>query len=82
MDDMISRQAAIDAIQNSHDYANGWLDYACEVIERLPSAQPETTHRVVGGTYDSKTRYYKCAECGEPVDINDNYCSGCGRRFE
>lgn len=40
MDDLINRQAAIDAIENI-DPSVAWLDYAANVIKALPSAQPE-----------------------------------------
>ena len=39
MDDLISRQAAIDAINELHDKPNAWLDLAVDVLEKLPSAQ-------------------------------------------
>ena len=42
MTDLISRQAAIDAIENIYPSV-AWLDYAADVIKALPSAQPERT---------------------------------------
>ena len=41
MDDLISRQAAIDAINALHDKPNAWLDCAVDAVMALPSAQPE-----------------------------------------
>ena len=41
MDEYISRQVAIDAIDNLHDKPNAWLDCAVEAIMRLPSVQPD-----------------------------------------
>ena len=38
MSDLISRQAAIEAIENI-DPSNSWLNYAADVIKALPSAQ-------------------------------------------
>lgn len=41
MNDVISRQAAIDAINALHDKPNAWLDCAVDAVITLPSAQPE-----------------------------------------
>lgn len=40
MDDLISRQNAIEAIENIDPFI-AWLDYAADVIKALPSAQSE-----------------------------------------
>ena len=39
--DIISRKAAIDAINELHDKPNAWLDLAVDALENLPSAEPE-----------------------------------------
>ena len=39
MDDLISRQAAIDAINEFHELPNAWLDLAVDTLEKLPSVQ-------------------------------------------
>ena len=41
MKDLISRQAAIEAIDKLDNNPNAWLDCAVETIEKLPSVQPE-----------------------------------------
>lgn len=41
MDDLISRKAAIDAINALHDKPNAWLDCAVDAVRALPPAQPE-----------------------------------------
>lgn len=41
MSDLISRKAAIEAIDNLHEMPNAWLDYAVDAVMALPSAQPE-----------------------------------------
>lgn len=41
MSDYISRQAAIEAINELHDKSNAWLDLAVDALENLPPAQPE-----------------------------------------
>lgn len=44
-------------------------------------AQPETAKRIVGKSKDGMTLWYQCDMCNEPVDAQDNFCSGCGRRL-
>ena len=56
----------------------------CAMVERvkvLPSAQPETAKRIVGKSRDGMTLWYQCDMCNEPVDAQDNFCRGCGRRL-
>ena len=74
MDDLISRQAAIDAL----DCING----VEEVLRSLPPAQPETTRRIVGRSKGGMTLWYECERCGEPVDEGDKFCRGCGAKME
>lgn len=90
MSDLISRQAAIDALKE-HEDAKGYLRCDYEVVlEQLPSAEKH-------GKWESKAldnfRKYEvvCSECGaryvgnydaydEPYDFN--YCPNCGARME
>jgi len=68
MNDLISRQAAIDAINALHEKPNAWLDSAVDAVMILPSAQqwvPVTEGlpidlQVVNITYINKepTTYY------------------------
>lgn len=91
-DDLISRQGAIEALHDeivrrriSEDTNDdGALDeFDTEAILRgLPSAQPETANIIVGKSRNGMTMWYQCDNCNEPVDENDLYCRGCGRRFE
>ena len=30
----------------------------------------------------AKMRFYKCPVCGEILDLNQNYCGGCGQSLE
>jgi len=85
MSDYISRQTAIDAIDeisrevddgDGFDYAK-WREYFCE----LPPAEPETAKRIVGKSRDGMTLWYQCDMCNEPVDAQDNFCRGCVRRL-
>ena len=112
--DMISRQAAIDALRyqtdfvKDKDYEDGktllFEECAIERIKSMPSAQPEpsdavyrlykrayeagqrnaqpeTAKRIVGKTRDGMTLWYQCDMCNEPVDAQDSFCRGCGRRL-
>ena len=57
------------------------IDKAYEAIQQLPSAQPETAKRIVGKSRDGMTLWYQCDMCNEPVDAQDDFCRGCGRRL-
>ena len=93
MDDTISRRAAIDALRVAYwDYdiqsvkddpcvVDAMTDWAIRQIKALPSAEPETAKRIVGKSRDGMTLWYQCDMCNEPVDAQDNYCRGCGRRL-
>ena len=86
MQDLISRQAAIDAIQKLNipeDMCVFEIISHIEVeIATLPSAQPERTKRIIGKSINGMTMWYQCESCNEPVDEKDLFCRGCGRRFE
>ena len=78
MSDLISRQAAIDAVNIADD--NGQILTVLDVLDvlkALPAVQQETATITIGRT----TMWYECAACGEPVDLNDNYCRKCGRKL-
>lgn len=76
MDDLISRQAAIDAIHNLyaiHGSEGSWIDQkdAFKALNSLPSAQPE---RIKGHWVEiaSSNHTYKCSVCGRLlVNITD-----------
>jgi hypothetical protein len=84
--DCISRQAAIEAAIEAADEWDGGYNVEREkliesYISKLPSAQPETAKRIVGKSRGGMTLWYQCDMCNEPVDAQDNYCRGCGRRL-
>ncbi len=86
MNDLIDRQAAIDAMAElqGRAYTKAELkeiSKAWKRIKQLPSAQPDTASRIVGKSRDGMTLWYQCDMCNEPVDKQDVYCRGCGRRF-
>lgn len=81
--DCISRRAAIDAVGNMLRRKFGIGGDLAEItLAGLPSVQSETANIIVGKSRDGMTLWYQCDMCNEPVDENDLYCRGCGRRFE
>ena len=94
MDDLISRQAAIDAIVNTPSKV-GYRDNSevarygatfrqheiLDIIERLSSAQPETATVTIGRTKGETALWYECDACGEPINQKDCYCRNCGRKL-
>ena len=81
MDDLISRQAAIDEIKKCR-----FIVDAIEKIRGLPSTADvrdyATAHKVVGGgERDGATCWFECDCCGLAVDIGDVFCKHCGARF-
>lgn len=90
MSDLIDRQDAMDALLTCYDTETVTMDNGDEYInyydavgeiEHLPSAQPETAKRIVGKSRGGMTLWYQCNTCNEPVDAQDNFCRGCGRRL-
>jgi len=81
MNDLISRQAAIDIVEFECGEWSGLARTIVKALEQLPSAQPETAKRIVGKSRGGMTLWYQCEMCNEPVDEQDNYCRGCGRRL-
>ena len=87
--DLINRRDAIDAIRAMQTYKLFAGDdmrlvnqaEAMTELMMLPSAQPETAKRIVGKSRDGMTLWYQCDMCNEPVDAQDNFCRGCGRRL-
>ena len=85
--DSISRQKAINTVKKMRAVCDtdSIEDYEAlleTAFEALPSAHPETANIIVGKSRDGMTMWYQCDNCNEPVDKNDLYCRGCGRRFE
>ena len=95
MDDLISRQAAIDALDGLPNCPNGYsdtYDKACiiGVLEELPSAQPERKTGKWGeahrrGVLTYADIYAECSAChSEPVfnGWEMRYCPNCGAKME
>ena len=93
--ELISRQGAIDAmcwacgydcdkskfVYNAPQDEQVIMSPEHYVLSTLLPAQPETAKRIVGKSRDGMTLWYQCDMCNEPVDVQDNYCRGCGRRL-
>lgn len=77
MDDLISRQEAIDAL----DCING----VEEVLRSIPPAEPK---RIRGKWIDTRentewyAREYECSECGGTMLGESNFCPNCGAKME
>ena len=78
MDDLISRQAAIDG-KISIQCANGVEIYSDEAVpveylKALPSAQPERKK----GEWSDGYRWQRCSLCKQTGRKSWNYCPNCG----
>lgn len=92
MNDLISRQAAIDLFPNDAlewDTNGGYIapHLVRRMIEELPPAQPIRNGRwmeiievnELGDVYQSGVY---CSECGHTDSYEPNYCPNCGARME
>ena len=90
--DLISRQAAIDAMEKYEKRVEtagqSWTIMCCEnEILSLPSAQPE---RKTGHWIEHKTQIadhtvytYECSECGNSMIVKPTrFCGHCGAKME
>lgn len=76
MGDLISREAAINAVIKhlplGYDYVLG----VREAIEALPSAEPQKGKWVT--ISDGYVEMVKCDQCGKIADDISNFCPSCG----
>ena len=89
--DCISRQTAIDALNNRAENVSlktriGLLD-AVRVIDELPSVEPERKPgkwiKVVNPDTNEWTGGLKCSECDRDcVQMSMNFCANCGAPME
>jgi len=79
MDELISRQASIDALYHVDEY-NG---RSVEAIRNLPSAEPKRGKWIL-----DRSGAYCCSECMEPcatyvlMKPRDKFCKMCGAKME
>ena len=85
-DDLISRRAAIDALDSINCF--GWVEDSwknvCGIIERVPTTQQEKEipKRVLwSGWKGTRDTRYKCPNCNKPVKNDDVYCHRCGQKL-
>lgn len=89
MDDLISRRAAIKAIDDLPNCDNGYSDtydkaYIIGVLEELPTAEPKHGRWIDDGSVDYNPRYYFCSVCGESSRdvVGWEWCPYCGAKME
>jgi len=83
MRDLISRQAAIDAVQNRHMMLSKEKVLLINDLEKLPSAEPNRgTWIDTGSNEEWYAREYRCSECGDTMLGEANYCPNCGAKME
>lgn len=84
MKDLISRQAAIEAIGND---VMGGLNYQ-RILRELPSAQEQKRGRWINWTQMETLSNYQyhfnafCSECKEGVKWTSRYCPNCGAEMK
>ena len=81
MNDLISRQDAIDAIEDNLG------DSVCEriainILKCLPSAEKTGKWIFDKNTYSHGVGCIRCSECGHITEMLTNYCSDCGCKME
>ena len=85
MTDLISRRAAIKAIDDLPNCYNGYSDtydkaYIIGVLEELPSAEPKRGEWLL--VDEAEPRRYGCSKCRRMSYTQNNYCPNCGAKME
>ena len=85
MDDLISRQAAVEKFAMTAPQMSTIHIYeAVDILDSLPPAQPEKeiAKRVLWtGWKGYRDTRYKCPNCKKPVKNDDIYCHRCGQKL-
>lgn len=88
MNDLISRQAAIDAVLSVIPYDDYWKEQIEKVVNKLPSAQPERKGRWIKLDMHAHLANHKCTACGQecyvPTCMGEpmyTYCPHCGAKM-
>ena len=87
MDDLISRQAAIDATNKAFDretLLNRFVrKVAIDAIKQLPTAEKRGEWIEHNPHQWGLGIVYECDQCGEKINCEtSNYCPNCGARME
>ena len=88
MRDLIDRQAAIDAVRSYYDEQYALCDSIEELIEKLPSAQPEIIRckdckwYKTNYSWNGKEHKVCVIEPYEPIRKGDDFCSRGERRTD
>ena len=83
MDDLISRQAAIDYLLDAlydldeADYVD--KEFIEEELKRVPSAQPK--QKTGQWIFNKHTDTVLCSQCGKCYGDEYNYCPNCGAKM-
>ncbi len=84
IDNLISRQAAIEAVQNRRMMLSKEKVLLINDLEKLPSVEPKRGKWIEG----NHANYWKCSECGEVTmesvmgKPRHNFCPNCGAKME
>lgn len=92
-DDLISRQAAIEACLNGWNYDMETIKHIQDNIRRLPSVQPKTAYWIdvsgdvpiynAGGFTEKRKIGVKCSNCQRlNTWCEFDYCPYCGTKME
>ena len=91
MDDLISRQAALDALnggftvtgRENAEVIMDFLNGVCKKLRDLPSAERRGRWIYKEAYKDAHFGYFVCSLCGEAYwKPSANYCPNCGARME
>lgn len=87
MKDLISRQAAIDALNQKKIYrpldSDRYVISDClNTIVNLPSVQPQRMRGRWIPTEPDEPCFYLCSICRRLNDEKDNFCKNCGAKME
>ena len=80
-DDMISRRAAIEVVQNRHMMLSKEKVLLINDLEKLPSTEPRRGKWIDKGVYTDVDYYkhlYECDQCGNGWLDTTDFCPHCG----
>ena len=84
MSNLISRQAAIDALTERYrdPSRTAKLEELVWAIEGVPSVEPEERTAKVRDWSEDVFGHYRCDKCGFVLGSDYVYCPNCGARLE